>query len=202
MTSVLVLHSVNLVRSALTALLRAETSFDVSAAGWRTARRHAETLRPDVCVVDVDCPEAAAALAAGQDGPGRHMPGRPALLVLATASSPGPLRKAYEAKARGYVDKDGSPGRLARAIQRVADGERFLDASLASALMESDRMPLSPRELTVLARAAEGDSIAEIARSLHLASGTVRNYLASATRKTGARNRVDAIRISLRSGWV
>lgn len=63
-------------------------------------------------------------------------------------------------------------------------------------------MPLSPRELSVLARAAEGDSIAEIARALHLASGTVRNYMAAVTRKTGARNRIDAIRISRRAGWV
>ncbi|GAA3071836.1 hypothetical protein GCM10020254_14590 [Streptomyces goshikiensis] len=68
--------------------------------------------------------------------------------------------------------------------------------------MEADPMPLSPRELSVLARAAEGDSIAEIARALHLASGTVRNYMAAVTRKTGARNRIDAIRISRRAGWV
>lgn len=63
-------------------------------------------------------------------------------------------------------------------------------------------MPLSPRELSVLAQVAEGDSIAEIARALHLASGTVRNYMAAVTRKTGARNLIDAIRISRRAGWV
>ncbi|MEV8533710.1 response regulator transcription factor [Streptomyces sp. NPDC051211] len=203
MTRVLVLHSANLVRSALTALLRAEATFDVSSAGWRTAKRHAESLRPDVCVVDVDCPEAAAVLAGEEGRRHRDLLGRsPALLVLAHAGSPGALRKAFAAKARGYVDKDGSPGRLVRAIQRVAEGERFVDASLASAFLEVDQMPLSPREHSVLARAAEGDSIAEIARALHLASGTVRNYMAAVTRKTGARNRVDAIRISRRSGWV
>lgn len=100
------------------------------------------------------------------------------------------------------MDKDGSPGRLVRAVRKVAAGERFIDASLASAFMEADPVPLSPRELSVLARAAEGDSIPEIARTLHLASGTVRNYMAAATRKTGARNLIDAIRISRRAGWV
>nr|WP_248843229.1 helix-turn-helix transcriptional regulator [Streptomyces virginiae] len=68
--------------------------------------------------------------------------------------------------------------------------------------MEAEPVPLSPRELSVLARAAAGDSITEIAQTLHLASGTVRNYMAAVTRKTGARNRVDAIRISQTAGWV
>ncbi|MFJ3875962.1 response regulator transcription factor [Streptomyces sp. NPDC090077] len=202
MTKVLVLHSVSLVRSALAALLRSEGGFDVTCAGWRSAARQAESLRPDVTVVDLDCPGASATLEARAGTP-RPLDGPPApLLVLATSGAPGSLQRGVRAAAHGYVDKDGTPGRLVRAIRKVAAGERFVDPSLASALLEADPMPLSPRELTVLARAAEGDSIAEIAHALHLASGTVRNYMAAATRKIGARNRIDAIRISRRAGWV
>ncbi|MCM1966431.1 MULTISPECIES: response regulator transcription factor [unclassified Streptomyces] len=202
MTKVLVLHSVSLVRSALAALLRSEGSFDVTSAGWRTAVRQAESLRPDVTVVDLDCPGATAVLADGGRADRRGLASPSSVLVLASTGAPGSLHRAFRAEARGYVDKDGSPGRLVRAVQKVAAGERFIDASLASAFMEADPVPLSPRELSVLARAAEGDSIAEIARTLHLASGTVRNYMAAATRKTGARNLIDAIRISRREGWV
>ncbi|MDD9375574.1 response regulator transcription factor [Streptomyces sp. ZAF1911] len=202
MTKVLVLHSVSLVRSALAALLRSEGSFDVTSAGWRTAVRQAESLRPDVTVVDLDCPGATAVLADGGRADRRGLGSPSSVLVLASTGAPGSLHRAFRAEARGYVDKDGSPGRLVRAVQKVAAGERFIDASLASAFMEADPVPLSPRELSVLARAAEGDSIAEIARTLHLASGTVRNYMAAATRKTGARNLIDAIRISRREGWV
>ncbi|MET9324447.1 response regulator transcription factor [Streptomyces sp. NPDC003038] len=202
MTKVLVLHSVSLVRSALAALLRSEGGFDVTSAGWRTAARQAELLRPDVAVVDLDCPGASAALG-GDGSAARMMRDLPTpLLVLATSVAPGSLRRAFQADALGYMDKEGSPGRLIRAIRQVAAGERFIDASLASAFMAADPVPLSPRELSVLARAAEGDSVAEIARALHLASGTVRNYMAAVTRKTGARNRIDAIRISRRAGWV
>ncbi|MFG2712361.1 LuxR C-terminal-related transcriptional regulator [Streptomyces goshikiensis] len=201
MTKVLVLHSVCLVRSALAALLRSEGDFDVTSSGWRAAARQAESLRPDVAVVDLDCPGASAALLADVDA-ARPLPRSTPLLVLARADTPGSLRRAFRTQAQGYVDKDGSPARLVRAIGRVAAGERSIDATLASAFMEADPMPLSPRELSVLARAAEGDSIAEIARALHLASGTVRNYMAAVTRKTGARNRIDAIRISRRAGWV
>ncbi|KOU23433.1 transcriptional regulator [Streptomyces sp. WM6372] len=202
MTKVLVLHSVSLVRSALAALLRSEGRFEVTSAGWRAAARQTESLRPDVTVVDLDCPGATAVLA--DDGRAdRQVLAPPSpVLVLASTGAPGLLHRAFRAEARGYVDKDGSPGRLVRAVRKVAAGERFIDASLASAFMEADPVPLSPRELSVLTRAAEGDSIAEIACTLHLASGTVRNYMAAATRKTGARNLIDAIRISRRAGWV
>ncbi|WP_030760161.1 LuxR C-terminal-related transcriptional regulator [Streptomyces sp. NRRL F-2664] len=204
MTKVLVLHNVSLVRSALAALLRSEGPFEVTTAGWRSAARQAESLRPDVTVVDLDCPGTTAVLADhGRSAADRQVLSSPSpVLVLASAGAPGSLHRAFRAEARGYVDKDGSPGRLVRAVRRVAAGERFIDASLASAFMEADPLPLSPRELSVLARAAEGDSIAEIARALHLASGTVRNYMAAATRKTGARNLIDAIRISRGAGWV
>ncbi|MFJ7586732.1 response regulator transcription factor [Streptomyces sp. NPDC097617] len=202
MTKVLVLHSVCLVRSALAALLRSEGDFDVTSSGWRAAARQAEFLRPDVAVADLDCPGVSAALLSDSGGARLLPDSSAALLVLARADTPGSLRRAFRTQALGYVDKDGSPARLVRAIGKVAAGERFIDATLASAFMEADPMPLSPRELSVLARAAEGDSIAEIARALHLASGTVRNYMAAVTRKTGARNRIDAIRISRRAGWV
>ncbi|MGR4878194.1 response regulator transcription factor [Streptomyces sp. LARHCF249] len=202
MTKVLVLHSVSLVRSALAALLRSEGPFEVTSAGWRTAARQAESLRPDVTVVDLDCPGTTAVLADSRRADGQVLASPSSVLVLASTGAPGSLHRAFRAEARGYVDKDGSPGRLVRAVRKVAAGERFIDASLASAFMEADPVPLSPREVSVLTRAAEGDSIAEIARTLHLASGTVRNYMAAATRKTGARNLIDAIRISRREGWV
>ncbi|MFD9357144.1 LuxR C-terminal-related transcriptional regulator [Streptomyces sp. NPDC060031] len=202
MTKILVLHSVSLVRSALAALLRSEGPFEVTSAGWRAGARQAEALRPDVTVVDLDCPGTTAVLADDGRADRQVLASPSPVLVLASTGAPGALHRAFRAEARGYVDKDGSPGRLVRAVRKVAAGERFVDASLASAFMEADPVPLSPRELSVLARAAEGDSIAEIARTLHLASGTVRNYMAAATRKTGGRNLIDAIRISQGAGWV
>jgi two-component system, NarL family, response regulator DesR len=149
-----------------------------------------------VCVMDLDCPGADQGLASLGELRGCG------LLALATAGRPGRLRRAYEAHALGYVDKDGSPERLARAVREVADGRRFVDESLGFGFLQAAEMPLTQRELSVLSLAAEGASISEIARSLHLSTGTVRNYMAAITRKTGARNRVDAIRISLGAGWV
>ena len=54
----------------------------------------------------------------------------------------------------------------------------------------------------MLQRFAAGAGPAEIAASLYLSYGTVRNYLASAVTKLGARNRVDAVRIAAETGWL
>lgn len=44
--------------------------------------------------------------------------------------------------------------------------------------------------------------MAEVAGSLFLSEGTVRNYLSAAIQKTGARNRIEAARIAERNGWL
>lgn len=62
--------------------------------------------------------------------------------------------------------------------------------------------PLTERELDVLRLTAGGAEPREIAAQLSLTYGTVRNYLASAVTKLGARNRVDAIRIATDAGWL
>ncbi|MFD8192703.1 response regulator transcription factor [Streptomyces wuyuanensis] len=184
-------------RSALTALLGREDDLEVSGSSWRAAVGQGSTLRPHVCVVDVECTGAAML------GPVRRATGpAAALLVLATGTRPGLLRRAFDAGALGYVSKDAGPQRLLDGIRKVAAGERFIDESLAFGFLQAAEMPLTSRELSVLRLAAEGATIAEIARNLHLSLGTVRNYMSAITRKTGARNRVDAIRISQHAGWV
>ncbi|OWA12973.1 helix-turn-helix transcriptional regulator [Streptomyces sp. CS227] len=214
------IHSSGVLRSALVALLERERFRVTGAPGLSRASSGAPAT---VTVVDGSCPVGAAhlerrslqgsakepthatpALAASRPGLGLAGAGggRAALVVLAGADHPGVLRLAYAAGALGLVDRDGAAGHLATAIRLAAGGGRYVDDGLAMSLLRAMDMPLSPREVRVLSRAAQGDSVAEIARGLCLSHGTVRNYIASATRKVGARNRVDAIRISRAAGWV
>ncbi|WP_198535402.1 response regulator transcription factor [Streptomyces caatingaensis] len=203
MIRVLLVHDTSLLRTALAELIGREPDLEVFSAPWRRAPAAARTVRPRVCVVDVDSPDAGGPgglreLSGGR-GPGDAVP---ALLALASAERPGPLRRAYEERALGYLSKNASPDRLAEGIRQVARGERYIDESLGYGFLEAAEIPLTRRELSVLSLAAEGASVGEIARSLHLSNGTVRNYMSAITRKTGARNRVDAIRISQVAGWV
>ena len=78
----------------------------------------------------------------------------------------------------------------------------MIDPKLAVAALEVADSPLSSREVEVLRRFAAGAGPAEIAAAMFLSYGTVRNYLASAVTKLGARNRVDAARIAAEAGWL
>lgn len=202
MIRVLVVHDACLVRSVLAEWLRREPDLGVHDTPWRSAPARVRAVRPDVCAVDLEYSDAYGLPPLGELRAREVGRTPPHLLVLASAKRPGLLRRALEAGALGYVDKEGSPDNLVRAIRRVARGERFVDESLGFGFLKAAEMPLTRRELSVLSLAAEGASVAEIAGSLHLSHGTVRNYMAAITRKTGARNRVDAIRISQGEGWV
>ncbi|WP_338118295.1 response regulator transcription factor [Streptomyces coryli] len=202
MIRVLLVHDEGLLRSALAALLERELDLYALAVPTEEAGRAARKLQPQVCVVDPEGPGATGlAAAATVSACCGAYPGC-ALLVLVSAGRPGLLKRAYDADAQGYVNKDAQPHRLADAIRVLAGGERYIDDSLALSFMDATRAPLTERELSVLSLAAEGLTVAEIARGLHLTAGTVRNYMAAITRKTGARNRVDAIRISQGAGWL
>ncbi|SEP73981.1 two component transcriptional regulator, LuxR family [Streptomyces sp. yr375] len=201
MIRVLLVHDTCLVRSVLAQWLSREPDLRVDDVPWRSAAGRVGTVRPDVCAADLDCSDTYGIPPLGDLCP-RGGPPSPRLLVLAGANRPGLLKRALEAGALGYVDKAGSPEHLLHGIRKVAQGERFVSESLGFGFLKAAEMPLTRRELSVLTLAAEGASIAEIAGSLHLSHGTVRNYMAAITRKTGARNRVDAIRISQGQGWL
>jgi two-component system response regulator DesR len=155
--------------------------------------------RPDVAIVDIDLPGmdglAAAALL-------RERLPECRVLVLTALAVPGNLRRALGVRVAGFLGKDAPSQDLIAAVRRVAGGERVIDPRLAVAALEVPANPLSPRESEILKHYAGGRDPVDIAADLHLSYGTVRNYLASAVTKLGARNRVDAIRIADRSGWL
>jgi two-component system response regulator DesR len=122
-------------------------------------------------------------------------------MILTTFARPGYLRRALNAGVHGYLLKETPADELAGAVRRVHAGERVIAPELA--LTAFDRAdPLTDRERQVLRLAGEGCSNAEIGRQLHLAEGTVRNYLSEAIGKLDADNRIDAYRIARDQGWL
>lgn len=197
MVRTVVVHDEELLRSALVQLLRSDDALQVSSMSPGAGLPDRDVPSADVWVVDGDCLQ----------GPGQEheAPFRARhgdrIVVLTTAKRPGILRRAFDGGALGLVDKNAPARRLITAVHAVAKGERFLDQTLTVALLEGAEMPLTTRELSVLSLASQGAPMAEIAARLHLSRGTVRNYMATAIRKVGARNRVDAIRIVQSAGW-
>jgi two-component system, NarL family, response regulator DesR len=100
------------------------------------------------------------------------------------------------------VDKAGPAARLVEAVLAAARGDLVVDGTAAVAALGGEPNPFTTREQEVLRLVAAGASNREISTSLHLAPGTVRNYLSNAITKTRARNRVDAIRIAQEASWI
>lgn len=123
----------------------------------------------------------------------------PALPVVALTTGRGTLRKSSRSRVHGIVDKDHGMGHLVHAVRQVAAGEPVLPVDRQKSESSS---PLTDREMDVLRLAAEGLPAADIARGLRLTPGTVRNYLSAVIRKTGARNRLEAILAADRAGWL
>lgn len=190
-----------MIRGALASLLGLEPDIEVvgEAADGNEAVAVAVAATPDIALLDIEMPgkdglTAAAEIAA-------RVPGC-RVMILTTFGRPGYLRTAMEAGAVAFLVKDSPAKDLAAAIRRVQAGERVIDPGLAAAALSAGPNPLSARERDVLAAAADGSTIGDIARRLHLSEGTVRNYLSSAIQKTHARNRIEAVRRAKAQGWV
>lgn len=75
-----------------------------------------------------------------------------------------------------------------------------MDPALAAAALSEGDNPLTERD--VLVASANGATIEDIAAKLYLSEGTVRNYLSTAIKKLGARNRIEAARLAERKCWL
>ena len=190
-----------LVRGALAALLDLEPDLEVVAQVGRgdEVLGAARASAADVALLDVEMPglDGIAAAAALH----RELPSCRALVVT-TFGRPGYLRRALDAGASGFVVKDTPADQLADAVRRVHAGLRAVDPDLAVASLTVGASPLTERERHVLALAADGGTVAQVAAEAFLSEGTVRNYLSAAMGKTGARTRAEAVRLAQENGWL
>lgn len=200
MIRVLIADDEDMIRSALAALLRLEEDLDVIAEcrDGESAVEQALALRPDVCLLDLEMPgidgvEAAARIR-------QRVPSR--CVVVTRHARPGVLRRALSAGVDGFVPKSRRADDVAAVIREVAAGRRYVDPEIAADALSDERSPLTERELDVLRAGARGETIAEIAASLHLSAGTVRNHVSSVLGKLGLATRQQAAIMARERGWI
>jgi two-component system, NarL family, response regulator DesR len=190
-----------MVRGALSALLSLEEDIEIVAEASRGDEVLSAALDalPNVALLDIEMPggdglQAAAVL--------RERLPSCRVIILTTFGRSGYLRRAMENGAAGFLLKDAPATELARAIHRVMKGERVVDPVLATAALSEGESPLTERERETLAASKGGATIVDLAATLYLSEGTVRNYLSSAIKKLGARNRIEAARLAEKKGWL
>ncbi|WP_410646568.1 response regulator [Amycolatopsis sp. cmx-4-54] len=199
---VLIVDDQALFREALATLLEVQPEIEVvgeAANGEEAVRRCAE-LRPDVALMDLRMP-----VLDGIAATARLRAEQPDVRVLAltTFDDDEDVFAALRAGAVGYLLKDVSSTRLVEALVAAQRGESVLQPSVAAKLVahvarlpaEAPRplaTPLSERELEVVRLLAGGRSNREIAKTLFLAEGTVKNLVTSVLSKLQVRDRTQA----------
>lgn len=125
------------------------------------------------------------------------------VIMLTSYAEDDLLFDAIAAGAAGYVLKQIGSDELVRAIETVGRGEALLDPSLTRRVLARVReaarkeafaafADLTEQELRVLVLISEGKTNREIAESLYLGEGTVRNYVSNILGKLGVSNRAEA----------
>lgn len=201
MIKVLIADDQHLVRGALAALLNLEDDIQVVAecADGDEVAQALDDSGAQVALLDVQMPRLDG-LRTAQLLRDSHPEVK--ILIVTTFDRPGYFRQAFEAGASGFLVKDSPPAELVAAIRRVHSGGKVVDPQRAMLSVETRSNPLTEREREILALAAGGGPVSQIASSLHLSAGTVRNHLSNAIGKTNTSNRIEAARTAREMGWI
>jgi NarL family two-component system response regulator LiaR len=206
---VLVVDDHTIVRKGVKALLAEIEEIEIigEAGNGQEAIEQAETLQPDVILMDLVMPEmdgieAIAQITAKQP--------ETRILALTSFSTDDKIFPAIKSGAIGYLLKDSDPQDLVIAIQKVYRGEPSLHPIIAQKVLQelslpSDRPPtpdpLTEREEEVLRLVAKGLNNQEIADQLVVAEVTVRTHVSHILSKLHLANRVQATLYALREGY-
>lgn len=202
---ILLVDDQKLIREGLRTLLEIQSAFLVvaEAADGHEAIELYKKHRPDVVLMDINMPNMDG-VEATRHLCGAHVDAR--ILILTTFDDDEYVFEGIRAGALGYLLKDVSSQELANAVQVVAAGGSMMGAAVARRVLdqviaggpapskkEALIEPLSDREREILALMAEGLNNSEISARLHLAGGTVKNYVSSILQKLAVRDRVQAV---------
>jgi DNA-binding NarL/FixJ family response regulator len=130
------------------------------------------------------------------------------ICLLSAFLEPSMVRELLQAGVSGYILKDDDyVSKIEVILRDLVDGQVYLSTQVYQALvqeMQSDKAEtaLSDRELEILRLAKRGLPNPQIAESLHISPGTVRNHLCAIYRKLGVHSRHEALQIAAERGWV
>lgn len=204
--TILIVDDQALFREGLQTLLSVQTDFRVvgSAANGMEALRLSVQHRPDVILMDLRMP-----VMDGVTATYRLRETMPdcRVIILTTFDEDELVFEGLRAGAVGYLLKDVSSDKLFEAIRAAQRGEYFMLPSITARVMaEFSRLsrlapaqtetlaePLSNREKEILRLVATGASNREIAETLVIAEGTVKNHLTNILGKLSVKDRMQAV---------
>lgn len=204
--TLLIVEDHKMVAAGLAAVLEDEQGIHVVGSAESVARAvsMAAALQPDVVLMDFRLPDARGG--AGIAAVLASSPGSRVVTVTASREDEA-LAQVVEAGAMGFVRKDAPAEELVSAVTSVARGEAHFSRAAMASIVQGHRgpparQPLSGREVEVLQALADGNSVSQIAATLHLSQHTVRNHIRSAMAKLGVHTSLEAVVHAARTGLV
>jgi two-component system, NarL family, nitrate/nitrite response regulator NarL len=203
-TRVVVCDDHPLFREGMVRVLKASGGIEVvgEAADGRTALDTIRELKPDVAVVDYKMP--------GLDGVAlAHAVARDELptkvLLVSAFDDSSIVYEALSAGALGFMSKEAPPEQVVDAVRAIARGEEVVPPELARGLAGEVRkrakgamMVLTSRELEMVRFIADGLSVPDISRQIHLSPATVRTHIQKLYEKLGVSDRGAAVAEAMR----
>lgn len=121
------------------------------------------------------------------------------VIIVTTFKRSGYFQRAIRSNVDAYVLKDRSVTDLMKTIQKVLSGGKEYSPELMENVISN---PLSEQEIKILSLIAQGKTSKEIACTLFLSNGTVRNYTSNIFDKLGVNNRLEALKIAREKDWL
>ncbi len=219
-TRILIVDDHPIFRQGIRAILEATRDIEIvgEAADGQRAIALAETLSPDIMLVDINLP--------GLNGlevtrvVKRRQP-QTAVIILTVYEDDEQLFNSIKVGAAHYSSKDITPEQLIQIVRLVAGGHYLINENVLSkpfvatrvlnqfrelAMVEEESgaffAPLTSREVEILDCIARGKSNKQIARDLNISDQTVKNHITSILKKLQVNDRTQAVVYAFKHGWI
>jgi DNA-binding NarL/FixJ family response regulator len=198
-----------IVRQGLRSVLSRDPSFEIigEASNGREAVQLADSLNPNIVIIDIVMPELS-----GIEATAQIVKRNPTVcvIVLSMHSDETYLLRALNAGAKGYLLKDAAEVDLVRAVHSVSRGKPFFSPEITQALLEDyvrflqqrnlqdSYELLTDREKEVLQLLAHGKSNKEVATALDLSTTTIESHRNSLMKKLNLHNTAEIVLYAVR----
>ncbi len=174
------------------------------AANGEDALRSYSEFKPDVVILDLSMPGMGGRQVL--DSLYKQWPGC-RVLVCTMHETRQLIEQVMQAGAAGYISKNSSPEYLVRAVRRIAQGQKYIDAELLQNMLSAEPVTdsiglaaLSSREFQILCLFAEAHSVEAIGRELSLSNKTVANNLTVIREKLHVTSTAELVRLAISKG--
>ncbi|KRK80588.1 response regulator transcription factor [Companilactobacillus nodensis] len=201
MTTIYLAEDQEMLNTALATLLGLEDDLNVigTATDGQTALSEIIQKKPQIAILDIEMPKLSGLDVAEQINL-LNIPTK--VIILTTFARAIYFEQAVKANVNGYLLKDNPTDQLVKTIHEVLDGQTIFSPELVTTIISAEKNPLTKRELEVLKEIKTGKNSKEIAKSVFLSDGTVRNYISSILSKTGTSSRIEALNIAEKNKWI